>query len=335
MSWRMLFACLVVGASAQFAGALDDDEPTLPPVVVRPSPDSTPGNYYGPPNTGVYRGEGRGDGSISWYSDAIQTDNTLVGPYSQPVWTTQRPFATSRAYVLPAGTAQFEQWVRPTWKKGHFAEYRMLEEFAIGLPGRFQLDLYERWNIEPNNQNVNTANHEGVQIELRWALADWDEVFLNPTFYIEWVERGGRQNKADKYEAKLLLAEQFGEQQQLFYSSNLILEQETADERETEIAWSHALTTPLIERKLMAGFEMFVSGTTVEGNRSHPEVVVMIGPSVQVRPTPRTFFDVVGLFGTTSESPVAQMYAIFGYQFGARSGPVSGSISGPAATRGN
>lgn len=353
--------------------AQDQSGPTLPPVLVTPPRDSNTGpataapdfldpgpsipsrspsaldgsalggsdafprdgsasdgfNGLGEDASGTY--DAYGNPGLSWSSGLIESDQQLVGPYAQPVWTTQRPFATTRAYVLPAGTAQVEQWVRPTWKRGDKTEYRFLEELAVGLPGRFQLDIYERWNSEPDANGNNVANHEGVQLELRWAVADWGVLPLNPTFYIEWVERGGPQEKPNKYEAKLLLADNLTEN--IYYSSNVILEQETSGERETEIGWSHALATTVIDRRLLAGIEAVWSGTNVHDNRSHYDIAFLIGPSLQFRPTNRTFVDVVGLFGTTDESPRAQMYIIAGFQFGTRGAPVG--FAGPAATRGN
>ena len=216
---------------------------------------------------------------IEWSSDAISTDDVRVGPYAQPAWTTQRPFAQSRVYVLPPGQAQVEQWVRPTWVRGEKTEFRMLEEFAIGLPGRFQLDLYERWNIEPV-LGQQQANHEGVQIELRYAFADWGVIPFNPTLYAEWVERGGPQDKPNKYELKLLLAEELSPR--LFFASNLILEQEVREDRETELAWSMALSTPIIQRKLMAGIETRGASFTTHGNRSDPSYEFLVGPEPAV-----------------------------------------------------
>ncbi len=240
--------------------------------------------------------------------------------------------------MLPAGTAEFSQWVRPTWNEGEPVEFRMLEEIALGLPGRFQLDLYERWNIEDEDHN---ASHEGVQIELRYALADWGVIPLNPTLYAEWVERGGPQEKPNKYELKFLMADSLLEN--LYYASNVILEQETSDTRETEIGWSNALSTTLIDRVLLGGFECTYSSTNEEGDRTHHADSFLIGPSIQIRPTNRTFIDLVALGGTTPhrESPEAQIYIIWGFQFGTRAapgyagGPASSYISGPASTRGN
>src|SRR5512135_3453884 len=127
----------------------------------------------------------------------------------------------------------------------------------------------------------------------------------------------------------MLGARTLNRKNQLFYASNVTFEQETGGGRAQEIAFSQALSTPLIERKLLAGVEMLLQSTTESGSRGDPEVEFLIGPSVQWRPSNRTFLNVVPLFGTTKDSPIAQMFVIFGYQFGGRAGPSRG-ISGPA-----
>jgi hypothetical protein len=303
-------------------------EPTLPPVVVQPGEDD---NFVDDYSNQVFFGNG-GGGSISWNAPA-SSFNQRVGSYGQPAWTTQRPFASTRAYVLPEGVCEFEQWARPTWDEGEPAEWRMLEEVAVGMPHRIQLDLYERWNIEPDDDGNQRANHEGVQIEMRYALADWGAIPLNPTLYLEWVERGGPQeDKPNKWEAKLLLADEITPN--LFFATNPYIEQEVAGELETEIGFNTALATPIIDGRLLGGIESEFSATTVEDNRSNAEVSLTLGPSFQLRPTPRTFLDLVGLFGTTDESPVARMYIVWGIQFGARPGPTNGYY-GSAATRGD
>lgn len=306
---------------------------SLPPVIVEaPRPGQPTYQPQYDPTAGYNGGYQRGP--ISWDSGAIGSDTDLVGPYGQPQWTTQRPFSTARVYVLPEGVMQVEQWVRPTYKRDEKPEFRFLEEYAIGLPNRFQLDIYERWNVEPNGSNREQANHEGIQVELRYALADWGVLPLNPTLYIEWVERGGPQEKPNKYEAKLLLADQITPR--WFYASNFILEQEVdGDELENELGWSNALSTPIIDRKLMAGFECLWSGTTVRGGRDNRTNEFTIGPTMQWRPSNRTFFNTTALFGTTPDSPVCQCYFIFGYQFGRRAGPAKNYIGAPSSTIGN
>src|SRR5262245_22673991 len=302
----------------------------IPPIDVE-APRVTPGT--GTPFPGP-SGEGEGGtpnlfggrNIIPWSSDAIRSDSDRVGPYNQPAWTTQRPFTSVRTYVLPPGQMQVEQWYRPRWKKGGSREDRILEELAIGLPNRFQLDVYERWNIEQDDTGHYNANHEGVQIELRWALADWDVIPLNPTLYAEWVQRGSREDEPDKYELKLLLAQELFDGR-LFFAGNAILEQEVGGEKETELGYSQALATTIIERKLLAGIEMWYRSTTVHGDRSNPSHEFLIGPTVQWRPTNRTFLDITPLFGTSKDAPRVEMFIVFGYQFGNRAGPSFGGIT--------
>ncbi len=337
MNYRVFIAascwCAIV-ASIGFAQPADDMQGTLPEVVVESQPDQgvLGDDSYGDQSYADFMAANgiNADGSIGWDSGLITSDSELVGPYSQPQWTTQRPFTTTRVYVLPPGVMQVEQWVRPTWNRDGTMEYRFLEEYAIGLPHRFQLDIYERWNSEPNDADRHRANHEGNQIELRYALADWGVIPLNPTLYIEWVERGGSQNKPNVYETKLLLGDNLGPRS--FFGSNLVLEQEVAGERTTELTWSNALGFTVIERKLMVGLEMVYTNASVHGARGEATNAFSIGPSLQYRPTNRTFVDVVGLFGVNDDTYAERMFIVFGYQFGTRAGP---SGYAPTSTIGN
>lgn len=324
----LLIVAVSAGAAARVAWAqpLQDTDGTLPEVLVEPDMAA---NGMGDGYDDFFNSEINPDGSISWNSGLIGSDSDRVGPYGQPQWTTQRPFSTTRVYVLPPGVMQVEQWVRPTWEKDGTMKYRYLEEYAIGLPHRFQLDVYERWNSEPiNGQQI--ANHEGVQLELRWALADWDVIPLNPTLYIEWVERGGPQNKPNVYEAKLLLGDELGPRS--FFGSNIVFEQETAGERTTEISWSNALGYTVIERKLMVGVEVVYTNESVAGARGAAANSLAIGPSLQYRPTNRTFVNVVSLFGCNDDTYDTRMFIVAGYQFGTRAGP---SGYAPTSTIGN
>ncbi|MBY0522977.1 MAG: hypothetical protein K2R98_06245 [Gemmataceae bacterium] len=260
---------------------------------------------------------------ISWSSDAIRSDTDRVGPWNQPVWTTQRPFTTTRTYVLPDGTMQLEQWYRPRWKKDGTREDRVLEEFAVGLPYRLQLDVYARWNIKPNDGGDYRANWEATQIELRWAFANWGVIPLNPTAYVEWVQRGNTAGEPDKYEIKLLLADEFFKGK-LFFAGNFNLEKEVGGAKENELSYSQAFATTLIERRLMGGIEMWYRAQNVNGSRGTWNNEFIIGPTLQLRPTNRTFVDATALFGTTPGSPKYECYFILGYQFGRRAGPASG-----------
>lgn len=296
----------------------------VPPVVVEAERVVEPSEFVPQPDP-----SGRDFGfqnRIPWDSGQITSDTTRVGPYGQPAWTTQRPFPAVRSYVLPPGQAQLEQWYRPRWKRDNTREDRILEEFAIGLPYRFQLDIYERWNIKQDDIGKYNANHEGVMLEVRWALADWDVIPLNPTLYAEWVQRGNKNDEPDKYELKLLLADSFLNDY-LFWAGNFIIEQEVGGEKETELGYSQAFATTLIERKLLGGVEMIYRAQNVHDDRANWNNEFLIGPTFQWRPTNRTFLDVSTLFGTNPQSPYVECYFVFGFQFGNRAGPNFGGIT--------
>lgn len=129
-------------------------------------------------------------------SDLREEDR--VGPYAQPRWTATRRFPSTRVYVVPEGKVEVEYWLRPTFEQDGNTEIRSLYEIEFGLPYRFQLDLYLRTDQDGDGSEMLL----GEQVEIRWALADWGQIWGNPTLYIEWV---GLEERPDKVEAKLLL----------------------------------------------------------------------------------------------------------------------------------
>lgn len=122
----------------------------------------------------------------------VLSEDDPVGVYGQPEWTTRRRFARSRVYVLPEGQWEFEQWWRGTFDHGDGPAHLFQEEIGVGLPHRFQLDLYGNWEHEES-----TTFWSGVQPELRWAPADWGVLPLNPTLYLEYKWQHHAENVAE------------------------------------------------------------------------------------------------------------------------------------------
>src|SRR6185503_6894802 len=94
-----------------------------------------------------------------------------VGSYRQPRWTAHRRFTTTRIYVVPEGFFEFEYWLIPTFEEDGIAETAIQYEAEIGLPHRFQLDLYAVSHKSGKEGPMALDEHK---VELRWALADWD-----------------------------------------------------------------------------------------------------------------------------------------------------------------
>jgi hypothetical protein len=245
-----------------------------------------------------------------------------VGPYQQPEWTTERRFPSTRVYLqqMPWNVG-VEQWMRGRYFHDGVAETRFQEEAELGIPYRFQLDLYETWAIDQHRR----IDQEEASAELRYALADWGKIPLNPTLYLEYAEHD---RSANTLEGKLLLGTDFS--QSLHWGMNLACEQELYGTQNTELAASQGLSYTLINEKLSAGVEMEYYHEKAIG--SHGENWFLIGPSLQWRPTASTHLDLVPLLGCTHYSPEVEAYIVFGYDFGTGT---KKEHYAPASVRGN
>jgi hypothetical protein len=230
-----------------------------------------------------------------------------VGSYNQPVWTTRRPFTTTRAYVIPAGTIETEFWVRHrTFKEMDETETLYQEEIEVGLPGRIQLDFYLNQQKKPEKK----VDHEGYQLELRYAFADWGVLPLNPTIYLEYHPR---KDKPEKAEARLLLSDDMAHG--WHYAVNVGYEVELwGEEKEREMLATAAFHTNALSRSVSLGAEVRRDWVDVEENRGHFGTQTLVGPSVQWRPTTAIHFDFTPLFGLEDEGIENQYFAILGIE---------------------
>jgi hypothetical protein len=147
-------------------------------------------------------------------------------------------------------------------------------------------------------------------VELRYALAKWGKIPLNPTLYGEW---NFNDNASDVWELKLLLGENFGNRWN--WAANFTFEQETGGEREREIALSSALTYAVIDPTLNVGVEMLWERKTDKASRNNPEYEFLLGPSINVHPTRWSFVTVAPLVGATEDSPDVEIFVVAGFKF--------------------
>jgi hypothetical protein len=228
-----------------------------------------------------------------------------VGPYAQPRWTARRRFPGTRVYVRPPGTVEFEYWLRPTIDEGD-TEIRTLYEISIGLPYRFQLDLYLRTDSDGNLEET----FIGQQVEIRWALADWNRIWGNPTLYIEWVNL---EQAPDKFEAKLLLGGEIAPR--WHWGSNLVGEFETGGEREYEYQLTGGVSYTVIDSVFSIGAEAMLILTDTQDDRGDFDTGVLIGPSLQWHPFEQLRIDFAPLVGVTSDSPDFRAFLVVGWEF--------------------
>ena len=215
-----------------------------------------------------------------------------IGTYGQPRWTATRRFPTTRLYVVPEGTAQFEWWLetKTPLDAADDTRFRSLFEFEFGLGHRLQLDLY----LETQQESFGEWGLSGEKFEVRYAFADWGKLPGNPTVYVEWTRTHEGPHKG---ELKLLLGDELAPR--LHWGVNLVYERVLGGTREAEYAFTAGLGYTLQDEHFSLGGELKVELVDVSGRRfKFDGVETLAGPSLQWRPVKAAHIDLVALFGT-------------------------------------
>jgi len=215
-------------------------------------------------------------------SDLREEDR--IGPYGQPEWTTHRRFPFTRVYVRPPGTFSFEYWVRPTIPKdGGESDVRTQYEFEIGLPGRWQMDLYLNQNKKGSTGEMKNEN----AFELRYALAD-EQLELD---HVDEITSSWH------------------------WGTNLVFEREVGGAGENAYGITAGLSKTLDDQRFSLGAELKVEFIDLSAARGEYEEVYLLGPSMQYRPTRHVHMDFAPLFGMGPDSPAMQALFVIGYEF--------------------
>ncbi len=244
---------------------------------------------------------------------SVLKEDMPIGETGRPEWTSARRFPGTRVYIQqePWGVG-LESWWRVKNHRDGTIENRLLEEVEVGLPYRMQLDLYT--DIEGNFARL---HYQSFIVEMRWAIADWDKIWGNPTLYAEYKFADQRWGP-DVYEAKLLLGDQF--LQRWHWGLNVVWEAQTGGEQEQEFQITGGLSYSLIDSKLGIGAEFIYDRGTVAGQRNSPENQLNIGPSIQWRVTDKMHVDANCMFGMNNDSCRQIFFLVVGYDFGGPGG---------------
>ncbi|MSR63599.1 MAG: hypothetical protein EXS08_14270 [Planctomycetes bacterium] len=239
--------------------------------------------------------------------EGLLREEDRIGDYGQPRWTAKRLFPATRVYVVPSGKVEFEHWTRVKVPEEGKSEVETQYELELGLPNRFQIDLYY---VTSKTGEEGALDISEQKYELRYALADWGKLWMNPTLYLEYVERNAQ---ADKVEYKLLLGDELAEG--WHFGSNLVLEHELDGAGENEYELTAGLSHTVVDEKFSLGAEMKASLVDVHADRGDYTRSLEIGPSLQYRPLPQMHIDFAPLIGIGGDSRAADLYLVVGWEF--------------------
>jgi hypothetical protein len=255
------------------------------------------------------------------------------------------------AYVLPPGAVLAALIYQGDSLRFNRPDHRLTQEIEIGLPCRFGLA------VENTIENFRGRTQERTfSIEARYALADWNVIPLNPTFFVEYKFAPGNilhdegppeplpkgeaeeflsehEPLPDAFEVRLLLAQDFGNHVE--WAANLFFEQEVAGDRGREGGFSQTVMCPVLlpNERLKVGAEMQFTSFSDAGIREEgesPSYRVVIGPTVAWKPSKNTRLDISPLFGVTHDAPRASVFVVFSMLFG---GSERAQAEAPASTR--
>jgi hypothetical protein len=235
-------------------------------------------------------------------------EEQLIGPYKQPRWTASRRFPTTRVYVIPEGKFEFEWWTERNVPRDGNAETTYLYEFGMGLPHRLQLDIYQGFS-----KTDNTYKASQQSIELRWAMADWGELWGNPTWYYEYtIQDGG----PDKQEIKLLLGDEFAPR--WHWGLNLVREWTLTDieNREEENGVAAGISYTVKDDELSVGLEVKAARETtlLSGGGRKWLTTFKMGPSILWKLSARGQLEFVPLIGFGPDSEKSQSWLVISWE---------------------
>jgi hypothetical protein len=249
--------------------------------------DDAPGAGYGESRTG-------GDG---------------VGSNGQPEWTMHRRFATTPAYVLAPGQIQVHEMTESRFPKRDGPSHKFVTHVAVGLEGGLEAHVGE----VAGRPSGGPTKHRGFEGKVGYAFGKWGEVAFNPAVY------GGVQvnhRAPDEFDVGMSVSDEVcaGE---WIWAAGVSWNQEMGDGRHRDLGAAFGIAKPLADNALSVGAEARFDNRAVRGGGSDNEL--LIGPSVQWRPTDNTHIGVVPLFGVTRtdrRDPRMDLMLVLGIDFG-------------------
>jgi|ERR1022692_2872098 hypothetical protein len=284
--------------------------------------------------------------------NVVVTDDEGESAYGAPASFSRSRFANlTNAYVLPPWAVYAGLIYEGDALRFNSPDHTFTQEIEIGLPYRFGVAMensVERFRGYTQDRSFS--------LEVRYALADWNKIPLNPTLFAEYkfgignilhdegppAPLGPGEALAfinehmplpDAYELRLLLSQDFCEK--IEWALNAFFEQEIGGDRGREYGFAQSAVVPVLlpREQLKVGVEMQLSTFTDAGSRGSPSYRLIVGPTIAWKPTKNTRLDISPLFGATDDAPRAAVFVVFSMLFGPPGAHETEQGEAPASTR--
>jgi hypothetical protein len=262
----------------------------------------------------------------------LVTAEGIVSAYGAPSAFSEARFTPNvTAYVLPPWTFAFNTIYEGDIFDNSPPDHLFTQEMEMGLPHRFGIATEGKFERFDGDGGPST-----ISVEARYAFADWGKIPLNPTIFGEYKfgvgnirheegpppppgeeeEESGPPKVPNAYEFRLLLADEFFKRVE--WAANFFFEMEPTGDRGREWGVAQSIVTPVLlpHEQLKVGVEMEYKNFTVKDTRGDAENIFVIGPTVSLRTSKSTHFDVSALAGCTDESPDLKVFAVFSWLLG-------------------
>lgn len=204
-----------------------------------------------------------GFAQVATSDSIVVSGEPLPSAYGAPTSFSQSRFSPlTNAYVLPPGAMYASLIYEDAVVHFRKPDHDFTIETEYGLPYRI--------NIAMETDIEHYGGEDGTQLrsfslEARYALADWNKIFLNPTIFAEYKFGGGRilhdegpptpahkfgpggfdtsNEIPDAYELRLLLSEDFFDR--IEWALNGFFEQELEGDRGREWGIAQSIVTPI------------------------------------------------------------------------------------------
>ena len=237
----------------------------------------------------------------------VVTDEEVPSAYGAPPSFSRSRFANlTNAYVLPPWAVYTGLIYEGDALRFNSPDHTFTQEIEIGLPYRFGVAMensVERFRGYTQDRSFS--------LEVRYALADWNKIPLNPTLFAEYkfglgnilhdegppAPLGPGEALAfinehnplpDAYELRLLLSQDFCEK--IEWALNAFFEQEIGGDRGREYGFAQSAVVPVLlpREQLKVGVEMQLTTFTDAGSRGRTLRIALSSDLRSLGNRPRT-----------------------------------------------